>query len=370
MQAELLVLNAQWTAVLAGIAPPELIGGQIAPWTPADFVSGMDIKVWKVDPGEYLRVQQTAVGRRGTFPVWDMKFNTTTFSLTNHGRQIITDVETEGLFSPPADGSVQFLVPPLGSLRLAKLKAMTENFWLNHELEVRDIVHGSGSYDAGLVFNVGDPIDAVNAPNGQKFVAFDDPDANPIQSIQRMIDAPLIRPNALVMGLSVWRALERNKAINQFIRGIPGIAQTQPGLITKDQLAAAFGLDKIIVGQQRANFQSAGAAAAFTRVWGRHCAAIRNEAAPLTTQAPFAGKCLTAFGKRWVKLDESTNLGTKGAVVQPTAPVLVASNYLKTGEENAGAYGAWQDLIVHTRGVVPVNTNAGTLYQNCVANDV
>ena len=52
MQAELLVLNAQWTAILAGVMPPELIGSEVAPWTPADFVSGLDIKFWKVDPGE------------------------------------------------------------------------------------------------------------------------------------------------------------------------------------------------------------------------------------------------------------------------------------------------------------------------------
>ncbi len=369
MQAELLVLNAAWTAIIAGVRPPQFIGSQVAPWAPCDFVSGIDINLYRVNPAAALKIESTAVGRYGNLPVFDMEIDRTQFQLTDYGRQVRTGVAEEGLFNGQFNG-VNFIVPPLGDLRLFKLKNAAANFWFEHEVAVRNMVHTSAFYDAGLVFNVGDPIDAVNAPNGAKFVAFDDPDANPIQSIQRLCDAPLIPGNTAVMGLSVWRALERNKALNSYVRGIPGIAQTESGLLTEAQFASAFGLEKVIVGKQRVNLGTV-AAPKYARVWKRDFAIINVAPPTLTTAQTTDVFCLSPFGKMQFQIkDAGSPYGNAGDVVNPGVPLAIVSNYLKPGEENAGIRGCWQDCMFGCRGVASINKNAGALINDCVSNDV
>ncbi len=370
MQIEPLVLNSQWTAFIAGLRPPELIGGQVAPFAPADFISNMSINYWRWDPGEYLRVRATHVSPQGNIPVADLKFTTSTFTLADHGQQIRTEVRAEHLLQvAQSGGTQQILAPPLNSLRMGKLRALVETFWLSHEIEVRNLVHTSAGYDSSLVFSVGDPMDPNN-PTGAKLVALDDPDLDPIPILTKMIDTPLIKPNTLVMGLAVWRPLQRNTKLIQAVKGLPGVAQVQPGLIETQQLAGFLGIKQVIVGEQRANFATAGAADSFSRIWGRNLAAVRVEPAPMSTEIPYPGSCLTAFGKAVVQLDENGDLGTKGSVVQTNQPVFVASNFIKPGEEGGGLYGAYQDIVGHTRGVVSVNPLAGSVYLNCVTEDV
>jgi hypothetical protein len=370
MQIEPLVLNSQWTAFIAGLRPPELIGGLVAPFAPADFISNMTINYWRWDPGEYLRVRQTQVSPQGNIPVADLKFTTSTFTLTDHGQQIRTEVRAEHLLqAAQSGGTQQILAPPLNSLRMGKLRALVETFWLNHEIEVMNLVHTAAGYDSSLVFNVGSPLDPAN-PNGGTFVALDDPDIDPTPMLTKMIDAPLIKPNTLVMGLAVWRPLQRNKALIQAVKGLPGVAQVQPGLIETSQLANYLGLKQVIVGEQRANFASAGAADSFSRIWGKNIAAIRVEPAPMSTEIPYPGSCLTAFGKAVVQLDENGDLGNKGSVVQTNQPVFVASNFIMPGQQGGGLYGAYQDIVGHTRGVVSINPLSGSVFLNCVSDNV
>jgi hypothetical protein len=370
MQLETLVLNSQWTAFIAGVMPPELIGRKIAPFTPADFISGLTINYWKFNPDYYLRMPVTQVDRRGTIPMADFQYTTATTTLNDHGMQILTDVADEAMFPASALAqTAQVLLPPLTSIRMAKLKAIAEQFWLSHEQEVQALVHTSAGYDAGNVVNVGDPLDPTN-PTGGSFVALDDPDVDPLPMLTTLIDRPLIKPDTMVMGLAVWRPLQRNAKLIQFVKGLAGVVQVGSNLLEPAQLAAALGLKQIIVGEQRANFSDYGIAASYSRIWGKNLCTIRVEPAPMNTIAPYPGSVLTAFGKRIVQLDEDGDMGRKGSLISTEQPVFVASNFIKPGQANGGLYGAYQDIIGHTRKVLAPNTNAGCVYLNCVTENV
>ena len=336
-EPQLLTLNAQLTTFVAGVQPPDLLGRIIAPTSPAQLISDVKFNWWKFDPAEYLRKQDTKVNRRGTIPVTDFSFTTDSDVLADHGQQIVNpnDISLISEGQPP-----QILQAPV-NVRMAKLKALTETFWFSHEFEARDLVFTAANYQAG------------STRTATTTDMLDNADNEPIKIIQTLIDTPLIPPNALVMGLAVWRPLQRHPQMVSAIKAVLGSRAAVSGQVNQDEVAAFFGLKQVLVGKQRTNNANPGQTASYSRIWGRHLAAIRIEDAPQSTVSPYPGTALTAYGN-----------------VMNAGPVFVASRTIQPGEENGGLYGAAADIIGHTRKVLMVNQDSCYLLQNCVTNDV
>jgi hypothetical protein len=336
-EPQLLTLNAQLTTFVAGVQPPDLLGRIIAPTSPAQLISDVKFNWWKFDPAEYLRQQDTKVNRRGTIPVTDFAFTTDSDVLSDHGQQIVNpnDISLLSEGQPP-----QILQAPV-NVRMAKLKALTETFWFSHEFEARDLVFTAANY----------------APANTRVAAttdmLDNSDNEPIKIIQTLIDTPLIPPNALVMGLAVWRPLQRHPQMVSAIKAVLGTRAAVSGQVNQDEVAAFFGLKQVLVGKQRTNDANPGQTASYSRIWGKHLAAIRIEDAPQSTVSPYPGTALTAYGN-----------------IMNAGPIFVASRTIQPGEENGGLYGAVADIIGHTRKVLMVNQDSCYLLQNCVTNDV
>lgn len=337
----LLTLSAQLTQFVAGVLPPELIGREVSPPTPANIISDVIFNWWKIKPDEYLRNVVKKVNRRGTIPVTDFAFDdSNTATLSDYGQQIINpnDIRRFSEDQPP-----QVLQLPM-NVRMAKLKAMTETFWFSHEDEVQSLLRTASNWSGAQTTN-----NRVAGASDMLDVA----DNNPIKVITGMIDTPLIPPNALIMPLAVYRPLQRHPQMIAAIKAVLGQRQAINGLATADEMAALFGLDQVIVPRQRTNTANPGQTATYARIWGRDLIALRIEPAPMTTVAPYAGTTLTAFGN-----------------IMNAGPVWVYSRNIQPGEENGGAYGAIADIIAHTRKALLVNPDSGYLLQNCVSADV
>ena len=336
-EPQLLTLNAQLTTFVAGVQPPDLLGRIIAPTSPAQLISDVKFNWWKFDPAEYLRRLDTKVNRRGTIPVTDFAFTTDSDVLADHGQQIVNpnDISLLSEGQPP-----QILQAPV-NVRMAKLKALTETFWFSHEFEARDLVFTAANYAS------------ANTRVAATTDMLDNADNEPIKIIQTLIDTPLIPPNALVMGLAVWRPLQRHPQMVSAIKAVLGSRAAVSGQVNQDEVAAFFGLKQVLVGKQRTNDANPGQTASYSRIWGKHLAAIRIEDAPQSTVSPYPGTALTAYGN-----------------IMNAGPVFVASRTIQPGEENGGLYGAVADIIGHTRKVLMVNQDSCYLLQNCVTNDV
>jgi hypothetical protein len=336
-EPQLLTLNAQLTTFVAGVLPPDLIGRIVAPPTPAQIIADITFNWWKFNPDEYLRNTVTKVNRRGSVPVTDFSFTTSIGILSDYGQQIVhpNDILRLSDVQPPP-----VLQVPI-SIRKGKLKALTETFWFSHEIEVRDLLTTQSNYKT------------ANRRTAGSQDMLDNADNNVVKVIQGIIDTPLIPPNALVMGLAVWRPLQRHPQLVSAIKAVLGSRAAIGGQVQEEEVAAFFGLKQVLVGRQRLNTAASGQTASYSRIWGKHLTACRIEDAPMSTESPYAGTSLTAFSD-----------------VMQAGPMFVFTRNIEPGDTYGGIYGAISDIVGHTRSVLMVNNDSCYLLSNCVTNDI
>ena len=78
----------------------------------------------------------------------------------------------------------------------------------------------------------------------------------------------LVQANFCAMGKQVWDKLKRNPQMLQYVTG--GATAEKPGLITKENAAAAFDIDKIYVGMGVYNSANYGQTATAADIWGKY----------------------------------------------------------------------------------------------------
>jgi len=268
--------------------------------------------------------------------VTDFAFTTDSDVLSDHGQQIVNpnDISLLSEGQPP-----QILQAPV-NVRMAKLKALTETFWFSHEFEARDLVFTAANY----------------APANTRVAAttdmLDNSDNEPIKIIQTLIDTPLIPPNALVMGLAVWRPLQRHPQMVSAIKAVLGTRAAVSGQVNQDEVAAFFGLKQVLVGKQRTNDANP----------------ARRPVTAASGQAPRRDSHRGRAAVHRLTVSRHRSHGVRKH--HERRPIFVASRTIQPGEENGGLYGAVADIIGHTRKVLMVNQDSCYLLQNCVTNDV
>jgi hypothetical protein len=147
---------------------------------------------------------------------------------------------------------------------------------------------------ADLVFNP-----AIYVP-GQKVTLsgtdqWSDPTSEPIEAIIQAMDIPFRRPNIMVIGREGFTALRTHPKIVSAVQANDG----QSGIVTADAIARLFELEKIVVGTSWYNANGTRASVSAARLWGKHCALIRQRPVQLPytmtfgitaeTGTPFAG---------------------------------------------------------------------------------
>ena len=159
--------------------------------------------------------------------------------------------------------------------------------------------------------------------------------SNPLDALLAALDAPLFRPNMVVLGQAVWTKLRQHPRV---IQAANASAQTG-GAITRQQLADLLEVREVVVGAGFVNTARKGQAAAFSRVWGKHCALLYVGADLANADQPCFG--FTAqFGTR-----------IAGSIAAPTKG-LRGGQIIRVGES--------------VKEVISAN-DAGYFFQNAVA---
>lgn len=211
---------------------------------------------------ESYTIPRTEVGRKGKVNEVDFTASETSASTTNYGLDdpIPQDDIDEAKNNKAAD-------PVKRAVR-----RLTDLVMLDREKRVADKVFASGTYDAANTVTLSGTDQWSDLAN-----------SNPIGDITTALDTPLVRPNTLVFGQAVWSMLRQHPDINKAVHGNSGDA----GMARRQQVADLFEVSEVLVGMGRYNTANKGQAASYSRLWGKHCAALYLAPNPETDEMNF-----------------------------------------------------------------------------------
>ena len=168
---------------------------------------------------------------------------------------------------------------------------------LRREKRVADLVFNTASYDAGL---------QETLSGGDQW---SDIDADALGMLLEALDKPLMRPNQLVLGQSVFTALRRNKSI---VSGVLGNSGTT-GAVSREQIANLLEIDEVVVGQGRLNLAQYGQPIDLQRVWGDHAALIYRDKG-VNTQGVMSFGMTAQWQNREAGQIAEPTIGARGSV--------------------------------------------------------
>lgn len=188
---------------------------------------------------------------------------------------------------------------------------------------------------AGLVF-VASAYPAANKATLSGTTQWSDfSNSNPVDAILTGLDTPLFRPNVLVFGQATWTKLRQHP---KMVQAVMGTSQTS-GAITRQMAADLFEVQQIIVGAGFANTARKGQTPSYSRVWGKHCAALYVSPDAANADQPTFG--FTAqFGTRIAGEIPEPKAGLRGGVrirVGESVKEVIAANDMAYFWENAVA---------------------------------
>ncbi len=135
--------------------------------------------------------------------------------------------------------------------------------------------------------------------------------SDPIGVIQSALDGTLVyRPNVVTMGFAAWTVLRRHPKLLKAVKG----GLTEDGLLTRQQFADLFEIQKLLIGEGFVNTAAKGQGAQLNRVWGKHIAALHINPQASTDQGITWG--LTAqFGAEVAGRIEDPHMGLEGGTL-------------------------------------------------------
>lgn len=130
---------------------------------------------------------------------------------------------------------------------------------------------------AGLVFNA-NTYPTTNKVTLSGTSQFSDDSSDPIGVISDALDSCIVRPNVMVIGRPAFSKLARHpKIVSACLRN-----SGESGIARRQDIAALFELEEVLVGESFVNNARKGQPASMARTWGKHLSLIyRNkQAAP------------------------------------------------------------------------------------------
>jgi len=137
---------------------------------------------------------------------------------------------------------------------------------------------------------------------------FSDPTSDPVARINESLEAPLLRPNTLIMSQPVWTRVRVHPKVVQAI--YPG---AQGGMVTREQFMGLMEIDRLLIGNARVNANRKGQAPQLVRTWGPHVAMLYLDPAASTRQGVTWGMTVP-YGKPVAGAIADPNIGLRGGV--------------------------------------------------------
>lgn len=301
--------SPEQTSVALAFKNPRFIADDVLPRVP---VGKQDFTYLRWDLAEGFSVPDTKVGRRS-------QPNEVEFSATEHtGRTI-----DYGLEDPIPQADIDNAPRNVNLLNLAT-ERLTNIIALEREARVAGMVFNTASYAAGHTVTL--------AGNDQWS---DTVNSDPIDDITTGLDKPILRPNTMVIGRQAFTKLCMHPKVVSTIFG----SSTDAGMVTRQQIAALFELEQVLVGESHSNSAKKGQTATLVRVWGKHCSLLYLDRAVSGANVPTYG--FTAqWGNRFAGVVFDRNIGLRGGQrvrVGESVCEVIAANELGYFIQNAVA---------------------------------
>jgi len=175
---------------------------------------------------------------------------------------------------------------------------LTSLLMLDREIRVANTIFASATYPAA---------NRVTLSGTSQWSDFTN--SNPVNAIMAALDIPLFKPNTLVFGQATWTQLRQHPRMVTAILG----NQVNSGAVTRQQVADFFEVRQVIVGAGFANTARKGQAPVYSRVWGKHAAALFISPDAADADQPTFG--FTAeFGNRIAGTMDEPVTGMRGSV--------------------------------------------------------
>lgn len=236
-------IQPQLTAITIGYKNDTYVADEVAPRVP---VGRQEYKLSTYPIAESFALPSTLVGRKGRPNEVDLTATEATYSTKDYG-----------LDDPVPQADVESAAPNRSPIDRAVMQ-LTDYILLDREKRVADLVFAAGAYASG------NKIQLSGTSQWSDYSASD-----PIGVLLNGIDACLMRPNRMVMGRAAWSKFRAHPKIVQAIVSSGGSSATN-GMVSRQQVAALFELDQLIVGESWLNTAKKGQAATLSRVWGKH----------------------------------------------------------------------------------------------------
>lgn len=257
-------LNPQLTAVAMAYRNPmaAYIADVAMPYVP---VATQNFKYLVYTQADRYTVPNNLIGRKG-MPN-EVEFGATDVTATAVAYGLGDFVPQADVNEANAPGANVY--PGLDPLGDAVEGIMDLNL-LAREKRVAAIVHAAATYPSGRKVQLSGTDqwdDQVNS--------------DPIDDILVGLDAPLARPNTMVLSNASWRVLRTHPKIAKAVQGNDG----DTAIVARQRVAELFELSGgVHVGQAFHNTAKAGQTASYSRVWGNHCALLHLNPAANTNR--------------------------------------------------------------------------------------
>ena len=236
--------DPELTAIAIAVRPTGMIADEVLPRL---GVGKQDFKWRYYDMKQGFHVPDTRVGRRGVPNEVTFEGEERTDSTVDYGLDSKVpndDIENaKGTRFDPLGEAVE------GTSRLIDL---------GRELRVSNTVFNTANYGA-------DKVEVLGA--GSKF---SDSSSDPLAILDDALDAPLMRPNVVVLGQTAWKHLRRHPKVVSAVYKNSGTS----GLVSVADLAEILEVERILVGKARVDTSRKGQPLTLERAWGPHCAMI------------------------------------------------------------------------------------------------
>lgn len=231
-------------AIFMGVANTDLIGDQVLRRVP---VPGRTFRYFKRTTSELFTVPNTRVDRKS-------KPNQVEFT----GTETDGSVLDYGLGDALPNSDIVEAATMGQDLVNQTVESLTHLIKLDREVRVAAQVFNTSNYSA------------ANQVTLSGTDQWDDTSSDPIGQIMAGLDAPLMRPNVMVIGQAAYSKLVQHPKIVKAVLGNSG----DSGIATRQQIARLFELQEVLVGQGFLNSAKKGQTASYGRVWGGNCALL------------------------------------------------------------------------------------------------
>lgn len=276
-------VSTELTAIAIAYRNNSLIADAVLPRVP---VGKRNFKYLKYNSFENFTVPDTKVGRKS-------KPNEVDFSASQDDSSVVDYGLDDPIPQDDIDNAVEGYDP-----KGRAVEGIQDLIDLDREIRTANLVFAAGTYPSGRKETLETTSQWSDFTN-----------SNPIDKIMTALDSTIVRPNILVVGRAVFSKLAQHPKIAKAIHGNSG----DVAIVTRQQIAALFELEEVLVGESWVNTAKKGQAATMVRTWGKHAALLyRNKLASTERGVTFG---LTAqYGNRIAGEKEDGNIGLRGGV--------------------------------------------------------